>query len=96
MQTHPMCYNQWRTRPPAFWMSTDLQKHHLHKGSCFCVGRVMSAPLCSEPPASCVQDAWVQSNKLYPGLKEVLLQCQYPWCAELPLAAGMLSTWQNM
>ena len=23
----------------------------------------------------------MQSNKLYPGLKEVLLQCQYPWCA---------------
>ena len=67
--------------PSCIWMSTDLQKHHLHKGSCFCVGRVMSAPLCSEPPASCVQDAWVQSNKLYPGLKVVLLQCQYPWCA---------------
>eukprot|EP00891_Asterochloris_glomerata_P004290 jgi/Astpho2/4290/fgenesh1_pg.00064_%23_75_t len=25
------------------------------------------------------KDAWVQSNKLYPGLKVVLLQCQYPW-----------------
>ena len=39
----------------------------------------MSAQSCLLPR---MQDAWVQSNKLYPGLKEVLLQCQYPWCAK--------------